>query len=437
MNASKDRLFRRRAWAAIAAAPSLFAFACNLLVGVPDPVPLSAPDASVPPAEAGAILADVSASEAAVSPGDARSEETSAADSSPDAADASPDSPDAADASPSAADASPDAPDACDASGDDDENCGWCGHSCGGAPCQSGLCQPTTLVSAPDNTYQGIYALLIASNQLYFTNWNGGPPMYRLDLATGARVGFGPDAGFGATLSRAGNTIFYGQVYTWNGGTATDLYALDVDAGAPVRVLQAAPDVLGSVKEDGVDIFYTTASQGLFRTPLSPGAPDGSSLADQLVAGAQIDFDVLGNTLYVAASGRVFSLPKSADASTQPVPLYLFGEPHGVTAAGSDLYWYDSAAQTINRGAQNGTSSTVLATLPGSPQGMVVDDVSVYVEVGPSIMAVDKDGTRLRTYAKWAPSTAQDVATAVTFDDAYVYWGRSIAAPSSVLRVPK
>jgi hypothetical protein len=266
--------------------------------------------------------------------------------------------------------------------------------------------------------------------------------VYRKDLATGGIVGLGGMSGRGATLSRpenTGNTIFYGQAYSTPGGNASDLYALDMDAGAAVRLLQGAPDVLRCMKEDADYIFYSLESGGLFRTPLLPAAPDGGFIADQLVADPDADFDLLGDMIYVAASGSIFSLPKSADASTHPVLLYLFGEPRGLTADGSDLYWYDGTAQTINRGTLDGFHSTVLASVPASPLAIAVDAVSVYVAVGPSVMAVDKDGTRLRTYATWGDAGAadHDVATSVAFDDGYVYWGRSIAAPSSLWRVAK
>jgi hypothetical protein len=429
MNASRG-LSRRRAYAAIIVTAPHFALACNLLVSVPDPIPLSTDDASAP--EAGAVLADVSASDVAVSSRDAPSEATSAADSSLDAADAADSSPDAADSSPDAADAAP----VCDASADDALNCGWCGHSCGSAPCQNGVCQPTA-IAGPDYTYRGIYALLIASNELYFTDWASGPPIYRIDLPSGAPVGLGSDAGLGATLSRWGNTIFYGQAYSVPGGNATDLYALDMDSGAPARVAQGAPDVVRSVKEDGAHIFYALETQGLFRISLSPGAPDGGINADQLDSNPGPDFDLRDGTLYVAVSGSVFSLPSSAEASTPRVPLYAFGEPHGITTDGMNLYWYDAAANTINRGSLEGTQSSILATLPAAPQGIALDAVSVYVAVGSSIMAVDKDGTRLRTYASWDGATDQDIATALAFDDGYVYWGRNVIQPSSVWRVAK
>src|SRR4051794_28742347 len=32
----------------------------------------------------------------------------------------------------------------------DPDHCGWCGHACGGAACNGGLCAPSAIVSADD-----------------------------------------------------------------------------------------------------------------------------------------------------------------------------------------------------------------------------------------------------------------------------------------------
>jgi hypothetical protein len=433
-------------FALLLAAAASMAAACNALVDAPDGALLQADastngdatfEASSAP-DTTSSFPDVSMTETeAASPTDAAhaSDTAQSADTGqPDAADSGPPETSAPDANAGTMDGGgTDAPSCVADLQKDENNCGWCGHSCLGARCTGGLCAPTAVVP-PRTDLQGLYDMVVGPNEVYFTEWCGPALVYRQTLGpSGALTPLASLDGTCATgIVQYGDTLYYGNALP---GGMSNLMSVSTDGGTPVLV---AATMSAEIEPMGIDtsaVYYnaTYGPVGVYRVDRDGGTPV------PLYQGDVGKLVVLDANVYftVPSVGMVMSVPKngSADPTVLYSPLADAGAADQfITGDDSNVYWTDSTGVVL-RGARDGGGYAAISPPIGGPVRLAVDDKSVYIggPAGTSVMGVDKDGRNLRTYAS---PVATDV-TAISFDAQYVYYSVNIRAPAAIWRVPK
>jgi hypothetical protein len=335
---------------------------------------------------------------------------------------------------PASPDAGPGDAALCDADlQNDDNNCGWCGHSCLGVGCSNALCSAAQIV-APEAWLQGLYAMVVDTNEVFFTEWCGPALVWRQTFAggtSGLKELAYVSGSCGAGIVKSGDTLYYGTV-TPDAATVT---SMTTDGSTPVLLATMA---FGNIAPGGVDtsnVYYVmqTGPVGVYSVALDGGAPFAT-----LYQGPVGGLVALDANLYftVPSAGQVMTVPK--DGSGPATPFHSASGAIGSDIVGDavNVYWSD-ATGVIFRGARDHSGVVPLTPPVGAAERLVVDDTTVYFGGMPlkPIYGVDKDGRNLRIYT--APTPAGVNVTALGFDAQYLYYSVGIQNPASIWRVPK
>ncbi len=322
----------------------------------------------------------------------------------------------------------------------DSLHCGWCGHSCGGTACQSGMCVPSRLTT-PSESYQGRYSLLVVDDDdVLFADWCKGAPVYRAASGIASPIGV---AGCGGSLVRDGNRVFYMNVARTSNPITSDLLSFDIHGTATTPVLTDMQDWVTSTAIDSTSFYYAYGEggqHGIVRLDRNAaGNIDPGATRTALLETAAQSFVLVGDRIYLVGDKKVQSVSKNGPPATT---LYTFqNDLTDLATDGTALYWLEVKTRTVYRGALDGSESTIVATsLSDDPRYVAADGKSVYFGVGQSLQAANNDGTRRRVYAEWnvEHGTANDdVVTSIAMSNGYVYWGRGVQPEASLWRVPR
>lgn len=309
----------------------------------------------------------------------------------------------------------------------DSLHCGACDHDCLGAPCNSGLCAPTSLgKSQGPNDY--INDLALTSDAIY---WSGSTTIYSTSIvqpAPSPDIAYDKGA-FGPQFVRARNGFLY-----WSDTADQKFYSL------PLSNLLAAPTPLvsfsnaGDMLVESDAIYWTEVNAGEVRrfrftdsvsTPIANGLLDPFKLA------------ILGNMLYWTAGsnpGAIMRAPADAEAGAAETFVPDQDRLSALAVTSDALYW--AAAGTIFRLdlAPSVGSPVRIALDSAGVEQIAVDSVHLYW-TSPSMAGLVwrvplTGGEPVRMAAATiGVGVGNTTAPAVSLglDDKYVYWATELA----------
>jgi hypothetical protein len=306
---------------------------------------------------------------------------------------------------------------ACTDASSDPLNCGRCGHSCLGAPCVDGMCQPTVLVHGIDPPV----AMVGDDTTLW---WVGGSTIYSCPKTGCSGKAIAQTATlFGAALwltqgtydlfftdmaaSPDGGTV--GAIETWgkysnaapvlvaNGGTqprsvifcGSAICWLDTPAGAAVPTLYSCSTTsctpttvtsdpgADSIVSDGQVVFIAT-SVGTIDTCGVAGCTSPTTIVS---ASAPQYMVTTGGKLVWSDnedSVRACTLPSCESTTTTLAKNVTW--PHALATDGSSIYFttYTSGGSLLRTSLVSGSAPDVVAQNLAMPDTVVVDATRVY-----------------------------------------------------------
>jgi len=252
----------------------------------------------------------------------------------------------------------------CDASlASDPENCGACGHGCGGGGCQAGVCQPEDLVSIAAG--RTVRAIAIDSTYLYWSNTTE-MTIVRANLdGTGqAPILMGVSAN---EIAVGASALYY---------TDGSLHVLPFSSMVS-SIVASGPD--GCIWLTGSGQAYTAEFVGgnVLRVDL------GGAGVTTLLSGLTMPWGVASTAteLYWTSSGTdAGSISRQAlpAGSAQAIGSSL-DNPNCLTFDETGrLYWPDYFSGVIERSNPDGTDATTLATGQVTPTTVAVNAKYLY-----------------------------------------------------------
>jgi hypothetical protein len=336
----------------------------------------------------------------------------------------------------------------------DPNNCGTCGHGCGGGACVAGVCQPVALVTGVCPT-----SIAVDATNVYFTHDLAGAA-FEWAVESVAKTGGAPTVlasysaipGQGAPQTADGVAVWGGTVYfvQWNpgnpalmsvpaqGGPTTLVFA-PIVGGAPRQVARNvvanATGVYWANEEFGVAFIDPTGHS----TNLTPGSvpvsggiitPYPSTLAVDAVNAYFSDNEGHGegnenliNSVPIGG-GMITTIGREDPLETNPIPI----SDVAIASDGTCVYWAttDQAPGFIPIGPIGGPLGSGPSTLDPATTvtSLALDSNGVYwTENSSSGAVVFQPMANCKLSAQAKPlALGQSFPFAVAVDDTYVYW---------------
>lgn len=312
-------------------------------------------------------------------------------------------------------------------------NCGFCGHSCPQSACAEGLCEVQELVTGVAQPA----GIAVDQTHVYFTTSAG----------TVQRV---PRNG-GAVSTLASGLGALGSVAV----VSPHVYFANLEIKAPQRMSKNGAGQVETLAPSQPSLGQVTASaNGVFFTVPTNGQGDGDGSVGQVdLAGGAVTWLATAlmrpDAVAVTASKVYFSQAffdagqnKYTDGSVSRVAIgggatesVATGEivPKAIVAEAGGAYWGNAGADQIRKRVFAESDAATLAIAQDEPYGVAIDDTRVYwtTYADGTVMCADKAGGNLRTVA-----TGRVKPLGLAVDDTHVYWIDSGEA-GKVLRVPK
>ena len=352
---------------------------------------------------------------------------------------------------PGYADCNHDGKDGCESlSATDADNCGMCGHTCGGGKCAAGQCSAPIFLDpnkAPTSgvTYNQGGASFLVNDALLRQSSGGGTEIRRVDLPVT------PASLAGSVLVSATSAIYgigvdTNSVYFSIAGTpAAVLYKpLDATAGAAAKTavtLATASPAYGMALAGGSIYLATYPGTNNFvstiqsadlsvsnavATPL-PGLSDIPGMVGTVIVAS-------GNLFWLArtncnACAYVYRLDTAPIGGGTPVELSAgaYQQDTSIAADNTHVYWVELAGTTskIRRVVSKGSPTPekvedVAVGLNTPALRLVVDTDYVYFQVGFQVFRVTKDGS-LSPEPLANVTQAPNIYNLFAVDDKFVY----------------
>jgi len=335
------------------------------------------------------------------------------------------------------------------------DNCGACGHSCGGGMCNLGVCQPTTVAGVT-----GATSISVDATQIYFTS---GTKILACPKSGCVVQPFQvDDMGMGGystwAVNVANGNLFFMSAPTQAGTEHDDLFECPLTgcpSPAPI-VGMAMPYGVNYLANAGDDVYWSDdqakktfrracpANSGMCDTTLAPATVLNESISPHLLAGSA------GTELYFVDAAGLQKCPYAGCPGTPPVPtptVLTTMIPTGVVAYGGLLYLqFGDTSHTLNGAIRTCNPIDCYAMVPKNfianrdpISGLTVDAQGVYWVEDTNIYFCPRTGCvggprMLAVGLVPGPNSGFNAHPIVT-DDAFVYWIQDAAG--TVMRIAK
>ncbi len=333
----------------------------------------------------------------------------------------------------------------------DSSNCGFCGYGCQGGNCAGSLCQPTTIVSG--SCFGGDIA--IDMTNIYWTNGVSAGAVYFKPFASAANPQpISTSENIPSGIALGSNGVYWVDFNSGAVGTSEivngnfqipDYFEPASGMAGPIAVAVDTHNiywvnrVAGTVNQLPLSAMLgpANADAGTPPTVLASGRDQPTAL---VVDSANIYWVDFGSTQ--SPTGTVNMVPIGGN-NAQVVPLATGqSQPNDIATSDTDTYVYwVNQAQRPNGSVQRvpkagGTMPALLATTLGGPTGIAVDAQYVY-------WTNFNDGTVQKVAlagpseggAPYTLATGQDTPQAITVDSVSVYWASH--GTGNILKVAK
>lgn len=300
----------------------------------------------------------------------------------------------------------------------DDENCGQCKRSCGGASCVAGTCSPVVIAVKQSNPY----AVAVNTTHVYWTNAGGAGSLLRLahgDAGKPAEVEMLFSGGAKGDIALDQTHVYWadeitgklrrlttkspGTVEEIGSGTRCQGVALDetyvywTSAGTPGQIdgtVSRAPKAGGTsvVLASGLDspwilaldtshAYWTSFEQGsVMRVPKSGGSVQQLAPGNNPNSGVGFrgwGLAILQNSVYWLDSPLLRQIAK--DGSASPITLGdTYPNSRFMTTDGALMVWTSSATTLWASLASDFGKTSPVITSQESPHGVALDGSFVY-----------------------------------------------------------
>lgn len=258
----------------------------------------------------------------------------------------------------------------CVVTSSDPANCGGCGHDCLGGGCQDGLCLPRVLASGQDLPLW----IALDGDSVYWTNRGEG---------TVAKV---PKSGGPVTQLAAGQgepervAVDSTGVYWTNQADGRVMKVPMAGSTEPI-VIATGGDRLSGIALDDTYVYFTDEGADTIRRALKePSQTPGTSVLLISMQDGAKSLLIDGTTMYwtngVVDGGAV---RKRVLPGGPVIDIALAQQgAHDLVLGGEYVYWTNWWGGTVMRSNTQQPDAVVVATSPGSPAGIALDDTHVF-----------------------------------------------------------
>jgi hypothetical protein len=301
----------------------------------------------------------------------------------------------------------------------DGSNCGRCGHSCLGAACQLGVCQPTQIQTEQFDAQ----SLIVDESRLYWISNSEGTISSMPKTGGSAKVLLSRD--FPRALAVDTTRLYFGWA---NIGQPGEIRSMAKDGGDDtlLTTVSGSPD---SLAVDDTHVYWATA---YFESTGQIGRVDKAGGSPTVLADGRPNPVGLG-----VAAGHVCwtnrGSDRAADGSVECDGISIAHDltsPAGLVFDGSSVFWASSGGAGIARGTLDGASPVTLASgfnaggnLLNSTE-VVSDGADLYwISSNNPVAGADGEINRVSKAGGGAQTLATGrVLRSVAVDDQRIYW---------------
>jgi hypothetical protein len=321
------------------------------------------------------------------------------------------------------------------------ENCGACGHSCGGGKCNAGFCAPVVVASSVAQPL----GVAVAGGSAFWLR-NGAVERCAVTGCTGAPTSITSDVVIGAAQPRGTTIVSDGNQVAWiatgnASGNGRDVFQCGVSGclnGFPPKTSTGLTDAPTQIAVEGSTLFAAQNTGAARQGPISTLVLTGTGLGSDVPTGIAAD----STHLYIAGVAQSSAgVDRCTRAGTGPCTgtTRLFVGATYIAVGGG--FVFATSAEGIKKCATagcGGTATLVSTTDKAAAAIAASSTFAAWVNSGSTTVA---DGT-VRVCALpdcVAPrtiATGQDQPVAVTIADGFVYWAnRGVGTgPGSIWR---
>ena len=260
----------------------------------------------------------------------------------------------------------------------DSNNCGACGHSCGGGTCVNSVCQAATV-----GTVSGtVTSMTMVGSNLYWTTSTGTVGT----SSNGSTTVLVKGENQPHNLTTDGSNLYW----TVSNGSGSYIHETSLNGGSVASYPDNGQGVGGMVAT-GSNVVWTDAAgpQHLWSTKMPVGAvtevENTVSIRQMTTDGANVYWTTGSNVQKASLNGGSVTTLATGNQTT------------GIATDGSNVYFADMGTGTINKVSVNGGAVTVLANT-SSPNTLTADGNGVYwIDGTGSLNAVSLNGGSVRT----------------------------------------
>ncbi|HMA92200.1 MAG TPA: hypothetical protein VKP30_05915 [Polyangiaceae bacterium] len=320
-------------------------------------------------------------------------------------------------------------------------HCGGCDHDCGGGTCSAGVCQPTTIYTAP----LPVTSVAVSTSEVIFATNDDVNYVARLLACPTSGCALAPRQlvtmkwDIGAIAWVPGSATASGTVVFLSAPSQNTirpaLYPCP-DSGCPATPTSVASDGLGGFERKlqvvGNKVYYSSQHIQLNALTCSAGAcTNGTTLG----VGKERPFTANSTTMYFidssdtanGHSGYILSCDLSLAPPCTPATVLArsYSDSIDIQVVGNTLYWLSPGRQDFNEGRVHSCALPGCATVTdlalglNSPTEMLIDNDGVYVIDAAGAIQRCVNTTCSGGIQSWIAGTAPHFLTS---DASFLYW---------------